>query len=134
MEGTIIKLPDGSYGFENISHYTDRPEQIRMVWQVRLTQARGNLAYARVEDALGKTAKTTGGGGRLSVYIGYGAYLEGVFGNGTETNPGDVKAISVETTAVPKPKVRPGVELRWRHDGYRGYWQKYLKTKGWVTA
>ena len=31
---------------------------------------------------------------------------------------------------VPCPKVRPGIETRWSD----GKWQKYLKSKGWVTA
>jgi|SRR6516164_2379077 hypothetical protein len=132
MDGTIIKLP-GGYGFENISQSMSKPEQIRMVWQIQITQARGSMSYCRVEDAIGKTAKSIGTG-RFSIYMGYGAYLEGVFGNGREPTPGDVKALSVDVTPVARPKVRPGVEVRWHHDGYRGYWQKYLKTKGWVAA
>ena len=32
--------------------------------------------------------------------------------------------------SAPSPKVRRGVEVRW----YCGQWEKYLKTKGWVTA
>ncbi len=31
---------------------------------------------------------------------------------------------------VPPPNVRAGTETRW----YRGQWQKYLKTKGWIAA
>ena len=35
-----------------------------------------------------------------------------------------------EETPIPCPKVRAGVETRF----YRGYWQKYLQSKGWVAA
>lgn len=42
---------------------------------------------------------------------------------------GRTKPIHFDRVPVPVPKVRPGIELRWR-DG----WEKYLKTKGWVAA
>ena len=41
---------------------------------------------------------------------------------------GQTKAIAVEHADLPKPKVRNGIETRF----YRGGWQKYLKTQGWV--
>lgn len=34
---------------------------------------------------------------------------------------------------IPCPPVRKGIETRW-HKGAIGYWEKYLKTKGWVPA
>ena len=43
---------------------------------------------------------------------------------------GDSKAVRVETMPFPCPKVRKGIETRYRH----GTWQKLLKTKGWVAV
>jgi hypothetical protein len=43
---------------------------------------------------------------------------------------GQAKAFLVETTDVPMPKVRKGIETRFNS----GCWQKYLKADGWVTA
>lgn len=43
---------------------------------------------------------------------------------------GQTKALSMTKAPVPCPKVRAGIETRWRG----GYWQKYLKAKGWVAA
>jgi hypothetical protein len=35
-----------------------------------------------------------------------------------------------ETSEVPAPKVRKGIEIKWRD----GRWMKYLKTQGWLIA
>jgi hypothetical protein len=43
---------------------------------------------------------------------------------------GSTKAIRVETSDVPAPKVRKGTEIRWRN----GCWEKYLKSAGWTLA
>jgi hypothetical protein len=40
------------------------------------------------------------------------------------------QAIHAETVDVPCPRVRKGTRTRWE----RGYWEKYLKTQGWVAA
>jgi hypothetical protein len=45
-------------------------------------------------------------------------------------NGGKTEAVKIETEAVPKPKVRKGVELEWRG----GRWCKYTKRDGWVPA
>lgn len=42
---------------------------------------------------------------------------------------GDVVPVKVEHVDAPKPKVRRGIEIRWRE----GHWQKKLK-RGWVPA
>lgn len=39
-------------------------------------------------------------------------------------------AIKQEEKPIPCPKVRAGIETRF----HRGAWEKYLKSKGWVTA
>jgi hypothetical protein len=43
---------------------------------------------------------------------------------------GRTQAIYQETITIPPPKVRAGIEIRYRS----GHWQKYLKAKGWVPA
>ena len=43
---------------------------------------------------------------------------------------GKTQAIKQEQVPVPPPKVRAGIETRYR----RGQWEKYLKSKGWVAA
>lgn len=43
---------------------------------------------------------------------------------------GQTQATFQETEDVTCPKVRRGIETRWRD----GRWQKYLKTSGWVSA
>lgn len=45
-------------------------------------------------------------------------------------NGGRTQAIKIEEETIPPPKVRKGVELRWKD----GHWQKYLKRSGWVRA
>jgi hypothetical protein len=42
---------------------------------------------------------------------------------------GQTKCVKQEVLPIAPPKVRKGIELRWR-----GRWEKYLKTKGWVVA
>lgn len=43
---------------------------------------------------------------------------------------GRTQAVRVESEPVPPPKVRAGIEVRWRD----GCWWKYLKARGWVRA
>lgn len=43
---------------------------------------------------------------------------------------GTTKAIKHTIEPIPCPKVRAGIETRWRD----GYWQKHLRSKGWVAA
>ena len=128
LKGTLIELGPDKYGFENISFTMSKPEVIRLVWPIiNIGPANGNLRYANTREAIGKEAILRDG--RVGVYVGQGAYIRGVLENGPNT-----KAAIVEVTTVEKPKVRAGVEVRWHHDGYRGFWQKYLKRTGWVQA
>mgnify|MGYP001588529871 CR=1 FL=1 len=43
---------------------------------------------------------------------------------------GETLPLAVDERPVLPPTVRRGIETRWRN----GRWEKYLKTKGWVTA
>lgn len=130
LKGTFIEIEPGKYGFENISQSMNKPEQIRLVWPVTdVSNARNSMRWVGVDDALNKEA--TLAQGMVSVYCGQGAYITGYLEGGAEA-----KAAVVEVTEVPRPKVRNHVEVRWHHDGYHGFWQKYLKStgKGWVRA
>lgn len=42
---------------------------------------------------------------------------------------GQTKAVRVDRIPFPCPKVRAGLQTRY----YLGQWQKYLKTRGWVS-
>jgi hypothetical protein len=128
LKGTFIQLEPGHYGFENISHSMTCPEQTRLIWRVINVGHRiGNLRYAIVDEAIGKEANLHEG--RVSVYCGHGAYIQGELEGGA-----NAMAAVVSVTTIPKPKVRGIVEVRWHHDGYHGFWQKYLKRTGWVRA
>jgi hypothetical protein len=43
---------------------------------------------------------------------------------------GNTRSMAIETEPIAAPKVRKGIETRYRD----GRWQKYLKSEGWVTA
>ena len=43
---------------------------------------------------------------------------------------GDTRPVNVEILPIPRPKVRRGIETRYRD----GQWQKRLKSRGWVPA
>lgn len=38
----------------------------------------------------------------------------------------------IDDYAIACPKVRAGIDTRWNGD--RGYWEKYLQSKGWIQA
>lgn len=43
---------------------------------------------------------------------------------------GKTQCIDQKIEDIPAPKVRKGIELRWRNSR----WEKYLKSEGWVVA
>jgi hypothetical protein len=50
-------------------------------------------------------------------------------------SPGVSDIAMRRVVAIPRPKVRDGVEVRWSHFGsHYPCWQKFLKSKGWVQA
>jgi hypothetical protein len=132
LKGKFIELdPHGKYGFEHIQQSMSKPEQTRLVWLVHnVRSANSSLRYAPTSEAVGKEAHLLDG--RVSVYCGQGAYVEGWLDT-VPAGASNAKATIVEVTSVPKPPSR-GQDMRWHHDGYRGFWQKYLKTRGWVRA
>lgn len=73
--------------------------------------------------------------GREVTYYPYGYTLFSEFPGGTHRsfplpNAGQTKALKITEEPVPAPKVRAGIETRWR----KGGWEKYLKRDGWVAA
>jgi hypothetical protein len=56
---------------------------------------------------------------------GYDAHFTVYFPNG-----GATKAEFVETSEIPCPKVRKGIETRY----HNGRWEKYTKQGGWIAA
>lgn len=65
------------------------------------------------------------GDGRYSVYAPGGFWMDFGTIDGAKT-----ASIAVENLPIPCPKVRAGIETRYRD----GRWQKYLKTRGWIDA
>jgi hypothetical protein len=43
---------------------------------------------------------------------------------------GQTRPLATATEPIPQPRVRKGIETRYR----TGRWEKYLKASGWVTA
>lgn len=121
LQGSIIKLENGEFGFESKSTDFNRPQMIRHVWPMvhcRVTGFRG----ADPAEAIGKPA--TCADGHINCYLGQGAHFGGVLPQG-----GSTKATILEVTDIPRPKIRPGIETRWHNGG----WQKLLR-KGWVPC
>jgi hypothetical protein len=122
LHGKMIKLDNGHLAIEcRSTHYSD-PKEIRHVWELPAYRIRG-LGRCAESDAIGKAATVTDG--RISCYVGNGIFVEGELPQG-----GSTPAIVVETTDIPRPKVRAGIETRWSD----GQWQKYTKARGWIAA
>lgn len=95
------------------------PTLVRMWWPVQ--QTRGN-AYNMNRPEPGDKATSSGDW--------WMCYREGCGSTGSVSFPGNTQATFVETEAVPPPKVRKGIEIRW----YQGHWEKYSKREGWIRA
>lgn len=123
LKGKIIYLKDRSkFGFEYHDTLGHKPIAIRHVWEIEsFTMKR--YSYCTAVDAIGRDASITDG--LVSCYLGNGNYFYGTMAQG-----GSTPAIITEESEVECPKVRAGIETRWKD----GCWQKYLKTKGWVAA
>ena len=122
MKGTILKRDNGKLAIECLSFHYAKPEMTRHVWEIDSYTFTG-LWRGNEGHAIGREATISDG--RVNVYLGNGAYLEGRLKDGGQTH-----AVVVETIPVPSPKVRKDVETRWRD----GRWQKYMKRGGWIDA
>lgn len=121
MDGKIIKMDNGEFGFETIDFDYSKPQRYRQVWPVIRVRTSG-MSYCRVDDAIGKAAQCRDG--RVHCYLGQGNSMDGDLPQG-----GATLNIVCEVTDVPIPKVRKGIETRWRY----GKWEKLLRT-GWTAA
>ena len=123
IKGKIIYLDERSkFGFEYHDTLGHKPVAIRQVWEID-TVTMKRFSHCMEVEAIGRDA--TIDYGFVSCYLGNGNYFQGTMAQG-----GSTPAIITEQTPVPCPKVRAGIETRWRN----GRWEKYLKTKGWVSA
>jgi hypothetical protein len=124
MKGTLTHR-DGHWCFQH--QYVDmtRPIVISMTWKLHR-----NLNADAELEGVEAAFNTNDFGATLSYRVGRwsGAdwrteHLPAAFHSRT-------KCDWLEEVPVPCPKVKAGTETRW----HAGRWQKYLKTKGWVTA
>jgi hypothetical protein len=124
MQNTIDFIPDDEdtgWGVLAVRFdwpNTDKPVITRMWYPI------GRMAMSRCKEWIGKQVEEEGNG--LYSLFEKGRYVPTRFRlqNGGATTP-----CKSENVDVPPPKTK--VEVRW---AYGGYWEKYLKTKGWVRA
>lgn len=100
----------------------DKPEAIVYYWPTRfgrhdLERFDGGPPY----DASEIQVRRSGYYGYSLKFPGCGLWVE-------QPLQGNTKAVRVERVPIEKPKVKSGIEIRWRNYG----WEKYLKSKGWV--
>lgn len=100
----------------------DLLEPVRRItyWPV----SQGSEAWLRDMDYLNKEATYDGNGCyqiRIAPYVYRPCNL---------AEYGQTRSLAVETEPIPAPKVRKGIETRYRD----GRWQKYLRSEGWVNA
>jgi hypothetical protein len=129
---TLAFVPDSAYPsgvigwlcVRNSDTYSDRPEMTVLYWPIEHGRLRD---YKEAFPELDSDAELHGDHrGGYSLYRGFGSYspvlrlLDG----------GSTKPVKTENILIPCPKVRKGIETRWRF----GAWQKYLKSEGWVRA
>ena len=135
LQGKLIKLDDGGFGFEYTAihtRYSDpndvigksaKPSKVTQVWKLSHWRI-GGMGWASEESAIGKPA--TCRDSRVHVYLGNGISLDGELLGG-----GSAKSISLVEEPLPCPKVRKDIETRWNSS--REQWEKLLR-KGWVAA
>ena len=108
---------------DEYNQYSEPKKQV-LYWPVNREASRNAALTVFPEIETG--AELHGRDGCYSFYRGMGSYSPTI----RLENGGATKAIKVETLDVPPPKVRKGIEVRYRN----GVWEKYLKTQGWVIA
>ena len=99
---------------------SDIPEITVLYWPILRT------IEAEYAEHYGKTAHDENDG-IYSVQAGSGPFSGWIRFRLTEG--GQTKPIAQDAVPIPKPKVRKGIEVRYRY----GRWEKLLKT-GWTTA
>lgn len=118
MKGTIRRRGDLVF-VEYVDRHFTEPRETVLLWCVdRICRE----AYGRGRDPMD---------GDEVVDLGLSAHGAAWRGDGYSVHfPGDRVAEERLERDVPPPRVRAGVEVRWRS----GQWEKYLKSRGWVPA
>lgn len=122
MRNAVVSLRDGWLCVEEDAVDSSQPQLVRYWWPVRRYVAHFD------EHLLGLPAESGSWCGRWVAREGTGLcsrYYDLELPEGGKT-----KCLHYEIVPVPCPKVRRGLETRWR----RGRWEKCLKREGWVPA
>jgi len=98
---------------------SSEPKMLVLYWPTGIRAADFQASYG--SDMMGRQVRSGRFGGS---YIIDGTRLQVNLTDGGQTRP-----IHSKKVPIPAPKVRKGVEVRY----YDGRWEKYLKTKGWVS-
>lgn len=117
MQGTLVKR-GGKLCVLHEYTLQDTPEARRLYWEVRGTKRN---PYSMQFPEAGDTVASAGEGWW---------HVTNRQAGEVSTGSGNDPVAYDEIVAVPPPKVRKGIELRWHY----GEWQKYSKTQGWVSA
>lgn len=111
---------DGWLTIREEDSWTDEPVKVITWWPI----CQDSRASLESMELLNKEC-TYEGGGVYSIRLAPYQYRRASLPQGGSTLP-----IAVERVPIPPPKVRKGIEIRYRN----GSWMKYLKTEGWVIA
>lgn len=111
---------DGWLAIREEDNWTDEPVKVITWWPIY----QDSLASLNSMELLDKEC-TYEGSGVYNIRIAPYQYRRAALSQGGSTLP-----IATERVAIPAPKVRKGVQIRYRH----GSWMKYLKSEGWVIA
>ena len=121
MTNATSTVKDGFLCIRYTDGYSNEPKRVILYWPVCRYDAD---CHAHLIDKEAFDANN----GSFSVRNGSSPY------SGWTTLPlregGTTKPIAVEHERIEPPKVRKGIEIRYRS----GRWEKYLKSQGWVMA
>lgn len=116
----LTRMPDGKWAIRQEMTISYEPMMLIYYWPVETVTP---IFGSELWDGMALTPK--GSGGDFSWYnaITPGNYTS--VGVGLRT-----QCLKVEQVKIEPPKVRTGIQTRWKD----GRWQKYLQAKGWVNA
>ena len=116
-------LENGRILIREVTAKHDRPENMVHFWPTRFTHWDLDNPCGEAYDVADIEVQKCSSNGYSLKFPSCGFWSDTPLAN-------DAKAVRVETEPRPCPKVRKGIETRYRY----GTWQKCLKTRGWVTA
>jgi hypothetical protein len=132
-ENVLVFMPKDSgninIGFLCVRHTVimgDKPEADFLYWPASETIHRQDVEYTIPELKENDSVPLYDcSSGLYDLYRGNGSHFQIRL-----VNAGQTQAILRETVSIECPKVRKGIETRFRS----GHWEKYLKSEGWVRA